>query len=483
MHVHRRQFILGPNPINTIPGWVQVKISEFIYLYHCPELPVTSVKDTDGQNLFILGSPIQTDAKRPDPKIDIETSAAPYEIQDLYQTWAGRWVLIDRGKLHIDSSGLLGCFYSARQNAKGETELWVSSSAALLIELLGLDEKSTYSIHHGVGIDWYPPPCTSINSIFKLLPSQILELKGGTLIPRRLFPKISPTLSYEDILDKLQDYLVTTLCRAARMHNRIWLPLTAGYDSRLLLATAKWAGVPVHIYTHIHPHINESDRVLPPKLAKAVGFSHSMFYGKVYRKDLEAIYDKHTGGLCAGQDRYYISREYFNWSQKGDLILRGHCFGLGRCNYWYKFPGSGIIPSVPEVDIILGGFKEGSNPALVTALAEWIDWTRQTQHQDMDWRDRFLIEQRITGWLSLQEQSLDLIDADKFYIANSHYFFALLLQIPEEKRCVSQHHIDLIARMAPELIKFPFNPEVSIRQKVLRKLIIVADYLRSRMRL
>ena len=108
---------------------------------------------------------------------------------------------------------------------------------------------------------------------------------------------------------------------------------------------------------------------------------------------------------------------------------------------------------------------------------------RQTQHQDMDWRDRFYLEQRLAGWLSSEEQSLDLIDADKFYIANSHYYFAHMLRVPEEKRCVSQHHIDLIARMAPELIKFPFNPGVSTRQKVLRKLIIAADYLRSQMRL
>ncbi|MCL7413411.1 MAG: hypothetical protein M8353_07320 [ANME-2 cluster archaeon] len=482
MHIHRRQFIIGPPPINTIPGWVQVVISESVYLYHCPELPVTLVQDSDGQKFLILGFPIQTDAERPDPKIEIENSKEPYVIQDVYQTWAGRWVLIGRDQLHVDSSGLLGCFYHTRQNTKGETELWVSSSIALLIELLALHEKPTYSIHHAVGIDWYPPPGTSMNSILKLLPSQILELKSGALLHRRLLPDISRTLSYEDILDRLQDYLVTTLCRATRMYNRIWLPLTAGYDSRLLLATAKRAGLPVYTYTHIHPHMSESDRVLPPKLANAVGFSHSMIYGKEYRKDLDAIYDKHTGGLCVGQDKYYISHQYFNWSQKGDLILRGGCFEIGRCNYWYKFPGPGIISNVPGVDSILNGFKEEVNPALFGALAEWIDWTRQTQHQDLDWRDRFYLEQRLAGWLSFEEQSLDLIDAEKFYIANSHYYFAHVLRVPEEKRCFSQHQIDLIERMAPELNKFPFNP-VSTQQKVLRHLIIAAKYLRSRMRL
>jgi len=482
MHLHRRQFILAPHPINTLPGWVGIVISEFIYLYHCPELPVTLVKDTNGQNWFILGSPIQSDAKRPDTKIDIETSVNPYTVQDLYSTWAGRWILIGGGKLHMDSSGLLGCFYCRKQNAKEESELWVSSSAAMITEVLKLDDKPAYPIHHGVGIDWYPPPGTSRNSIIKLLPSQILDLNGGALIHRRLIPEISPILSYEDILDRLKSYLVTTLRRAASTRNRIWLPLTAGYDSRLLLAAAKLAGISVHTYTLIHLRMSESDRILPPKLAKAAGFSHSMFYGKVYRKDIEAIYDKHTCGMCVGQDRNYISREYFNWSQKGDLILRGGCFEIGRCYYWHKFPGSGIITTVPEVDNILGGFREGTNPSLVIALSKWIDMVRQKPPQDIDWRDRFYLEQRLSGWLSSVEQSLDLINADTFHTANSQYYFALVLRVPEEKRRVSQHHIDLIAQMAPELMKFPFNPEATILHKVLRKVKIAGNYLQSRIR-
>ena len=480
MHIHRRQFIFGPNPINTNPGWVQVVIPGVGYLCHCPELNLTSVNDADGHPWFLLGSAIQTDANRTDPSNDISLATSD-TIQDLYQTWTGRWVLIGSSKLHIDSSGLLGCFYILRQNAKGESKLWVSSSVALLTEVLGLNDKPTHLISHGVGIDWYPPPGICRSSIRKLLPSQILELNGGGLIPRRLIPEISRTLSYEEILDRIQSYLVTTLQRAEKIQDRIWLPLTAGYDSRLLLAAAISAGISFQTYTHINPYMSEADRSLPPKLAEKVGISHSMFYGKVYRKDLAALYDKHTGGMSVGRDRYYISQEYFNWAKKGDLILRGGCFEFGRSYYWSKFPGHGIISNAPEVNIILRGFKEEANPALVQALAEWVDWTRQTQHNDMDWRDRFYLEQRLAGWLSSVEQSLDLIDADRFHTVNSQYYFAHVLRVPEEKRRISQHQVDLIARMAPELLEFPFNPAVSTRQKVFRKMRLAADFLKSRL--
>ena len=84
------------------------------------------------------------------------------------------------------------------------------------------------------------------------------------------------------------------------------------------------------------------------------------------------------------------------------------------------------------------------------------------------------MEQRHGGWLSSIEQSLDLIDADRFHAGNSHYFYALVLQIPEQIRLSkqsSQQH-ELIRRMAPELHKYPINPPdpVSLYGRILGKL-------------
>ena len=72
------------------------------------------------------------------------------------------------------------------------------------------------------------------------------------------------------------------------------------------------------------------------------------------------------------------------------------------------------------------------------------------------------------------EQSLDLIDSDRFYAANSHSFYALVLQIPEEIRLLEgpRHQHELIRRMAPELLRFPFNPPdpVQLHKRILDKL-------------
>jgi hypothetical protein len=481
--VYRRQFVIGPTPINTMPGWATVEIPRIGYLCHCPELRVASTKDRHGNTWYLLGLAIQTDLNKSDP-IDELAIAAPDKVEEVYQSWVGRWIIIGDGKLYMDAAGLLGCFYSFQTTADGARNIWVSSSAGLLVEVLGIDPTPVRTIAHAVGIDWYPPPQSRYKPIRRLLPSQILDLVRGDLRARRLIPKPSEPLSYEALLDRAEHYLVTTFQQAAKQFNRLFLPLTAGYDSRLLLATAHGARAAVRTYTMDFKYIRDHDRAIPPKLAESVGLSHSFYYGGRFRKDLADLYDRHTGGLCVDQDRYFISHEYFNWCQKGDLILHGAVSEIVRSNYQkkrYRWPG--VETAVPHPNVILKGFKARSNPIVMQAFQEWITWTRETHHEDLDWRDRLYWEQRVAGWFSAVLQSLDLIDAEVFSPYNSHTYFSTMLQMPLEKRLPSQHYTDLMQRMAPQVLTFPTNPPGPTYKRVLRKIGKATEYMQSRLHL
>lgn len=465
MHIHRRQFVVGPYPINSVPGWVTTYIPGTGYLCHCPELRVASAKDADGTFWYLLGLVVQTDINKLEP-IDAIATATSNTIQDLYQSWAGRWVLIGDGKLHIDSAGLLGCFYSLKEATDGTKELWVSSSASLLSDLLRIDTIAYLIEPDSKGIDWYPGPQSRFKSIWRLLPSQILGLATGDLLARRLVHEISKTLSYDELLDRIQEHLVTTLKQASKQTNNLWLSLTGGYDSRVLLATARYAGISAKTYTVGCKSIDYADLIIPPKLAKAAGFNHSFYWNGSFKQDLAALCDQHTGGHCITRTRDWISRESFNWFQKGDLVLSGGCFEMGRCHYWQRFPES----SLPGAEVILNGLsRESFHPSLISTIEEWINWVIRTPHKDLDWRDRLYLELRLAGWMSSNVQAIDLIDAEIFHPVNSHFYFSHILQIPEEKRCVSQHHVDLINRMAPELLEFPFNPS-PIHKSLLKKI-------------
>ena len=85
----------------------------------------------------------------------------------------------------------------------------------------------------------------------RLLPSQILELDTGRVLPRPLMPPIDRSLTFDETLTLLKQCLVTTLRRLPAAESGPWLGLTGGFDSRLMLAIARCAGITVKPFTRV----------------------------------------------------------------------------------------------------------------------------------------------------------------------------------------------------------------------------------------
>ena len=73
--LHRRQFVIGPEPIKYRENWKSVKLDQSCYLSHCPTLPVKTVTDVNGNPWRLIGIAVQTDPDRPDPTDEIEGTA------------------------------------------------------------------------------------------------------------------------------------------------------------------------------------------------------------------------------------------------------------------------------------------------------------------------------------------------------------------------------------------------------------------------
>lgn len=476
MTLHRRQFIIGPRPVRPTEVWQSTPVAGHGHLSYSPELPVVHISAADGTTAYLLGLAVQT-AGDTSPEDELR-AATKDDVAERYRSWAGRWVVLMGSELHMDAAGLLGCFYVLHPRLGEEKEVWISSSAALLRQILMIHDKPVRSIHHGVGIEWYPPPGSRYPSIRRLLPSQILEIPSGALVARPILSPAPASLSYEQALDGMQGDLIGAVRAVAERPGRLWLALTAGHDSRTLLAAAMYAGVKVQTFTHTNKFMRTHDRTIPPKLAAVAGMTHDVYSGGSFRQDLLALFDEHSAGHCIDRDRYYFARQYFGWSQPEDIILRGFGFELGRCNFWPRFPGPGPQTEVPDVDVVLKGMKDRAGSAR-EPLQEWIAWARAHPEPGMDWRDRFHLEQRSAGWSSSVEQARDLTDGHSFHAANSHSYQSNVLQVPEQQRCRSQHQEDLIRRMAPELLKFEFNPPDPPIHRAVRKAMRATEYLRT----
>ncbi|MGF1520813.1 MAG: hypothetical protein ACFBSF_00655 [Leptolyngbyaceae cyanobacterium] len=463
MRLHRRQFVVGPAPFRAYEDWHCQPMGPSVWLSYCPALRVFRSQDTDGNEWTVLGLAIATLEADPQPSAQIARVSSS-QVPDLYPSWAGRWVLVGNGQIHMDASGLLGCFYGRDTDG----QLWASSSPALLAQILFPDQPPIPDprvLQYEVGISWFTPPRSRLTGIQRLLPSQILDLNDQAVRPRPLMPTIECDRPPEKAIALISQSLLITIKNLAEVSETLWLGLTAGYDSRLMLALSHQAGIPLKPFTRISARTAVADRLLPPKLAHACGYPHiTMGQRQSFPERRQFVLEHNANHVSDGDADPFI-----NGLRDGmeGISFGGHGFAVAS--------GFAKLRQLPDTfkDAEVGAkqianlFGEPTDSSATAGLQEWLEWIQDHPHANLDWRDRFFIEQRQAGWLSAKEQLYDLTLLERFPILNAARNYAILLGVPEAKRLDSVIQADIIGQIAPFLLAYPFNPkdsELGLRQ-------------------
>ena len=211
---------------------------------------------------MLLGLAVQTLENERDPLEQISASRSA-AVPDLYPAWSGRWMLVGEGGVHLDASGLLGCFYGAGSSGA----IWASSSPALLERALapsGRLDTDPRRLRFEEGLSWYPPPRSRLEGVRRLLPSQLLDLEEGAVRARPLLPPIDASRGYDETLDLLASAFVTAMRRLPTGPEPLWMALSAGLDSRVVIAAAERAGVDYVPFMRISGRMSAGDRLIPP---------------------------------------------------------------------------------------------------------------------------------------------------------------------------------------------------------------------------
>ena len=455
MYIHRKQFVIGSRQFLLNEKWQSEELAPKIWLSYCQELQVTKAKDQNGREWYILGLAVESLSEKLAPEKEIAKTNSDL-VPSLTQSWVGRWILIGNGRVYLDASGLLGCFYGRDSEAQN----WASSSAALLAQILFADDvplADKRRLGYEMGLSWYPPPRSRFLGISRLLPSQTLNLSSGEIEPTSLMPEIHLDLNYEEVIGQIQQLLITTLQRLAPLTPDFWLGLTAGYDSRAILALCYAAEIPLKPFTRVAVRMSVADLVLPLKLSQECGYTHTFIHNpKQSYPERQKLADEHTGCHISKGDAKPLIKGIRD-RLKG-ISIGGHGFEVAK-----SFASLPSLPSLPPnaqigAEMIGALFQESKTSVATASLKEWLDWILAHPQENLNWRDRFYLEQRHTGWLSSKEQLYDLNDLNRFPILNSAYLYSLFLGIKEERRLNSEIQKDLIDRTAPKLNKYAFNP-------------------------
>lgn len=432
----------------------EIKLSCGAYLYTGADIKISCCRDLKNREYIIVGNAFNVDT----PEKSVEDSVADFKgdnINDLVYTWTGRWIIISGNKIQIDAAGGMSAFYTTSQN-------WcISSSLALISVVTG---KKVVDRVQKFGINWQILPYTILDGVKALLCTQTIEIENDALkIKYNPWVQNYTELSTEEKVKKISNCLKNGLINISRYSDRdIWIALTAGKDSRLVLAAALSAKIKFYTYTFEHDACLCSDKKIPKKISEDFGIPY--FYIKrkklILEKSLE--YESFSLGNSLGTDEMFYSMQQTEQIPENAMVIRGGFFEAAQ-SYARKISGETLMKFA---DGLKNYYSEDFKDQRQTeALNEWVKYIEDNNISFIDIRDRFYIEQRVGGWGNAIEQSLCINKWDSLQLANSRVILSVLLSANKQERDRLALSFDSISYLEPKLMNYDFN-KVSLNDRL-----------------
>ena len=459
------QFMLGPFFMQERCGWHQLPLSHSLKLTLSPELSSSSVKE-GSRSLTVIGSIL--DPHHPaasDAEILKDLMCRFSSIETLTESTAkfgGRWVMIaifnEHAWLFHDALGLRQVFYTD----KGSTgAVWSMSQPSIAGELLRFDcdpaalgFMDSYEVRSNKEYRW-PAQATIYREVKHLLPNHYLDLVSGET--RRYWPtqKVQ-ALGLDEAVDTLAT-LLSGLVEAASRRFDLALGLTAGLDSRMVLAACRPIKEKISCITVRQASMSEDhhDLVVPPKLLASLGLSHQIIPAPASMSANFSRRFKHNTGFA--HDHYGPDVEaILNYFRRTKVALTGSGAEVGRCSFRAQLPG------VKEKDIGPAELamlqKMGGSSFALEHFAAW--QMGVVERNGVHLLDLFEWEQGHGNWLAMTLLEFDLAWRDIFTPFNCRSVLSTMLGVKETYRSEPNHILfkKLIKKLWPETLLEPINP-------------------------
>lgn len=389
------------------------------------------------------------------------------------QRYAGRWIAITKDCLYLDACGTLGVYYTGGQSGARI----LSSSLNLIRNLIDTEWTANFHLKYNDGLpymDYYPIPFTPYKDVFKLLPSQYFS-----------FQEMAPVLhtgkfgnSPESFQECIQ-FIENKFCNILRnindqFHGNIWIPLTAGVDSRVVFSAAYHCGFPFSAYTCIRDNSDDWDLIAPKRICKKLKIPYIQLDDR-NPDDPERLdcYFEHCGGVVSvGTDCGQFVKGNDVPNAKHSIVLWGCVWEVHR-HYFFDLIHSIDTDSFWEKTVKKSNIHRQS-------IEWWLQYIKDNKNE-LDFLDRLYYDQRIGSWLSSSFQAIDLFDSIRIAPINCGELIGTLrkmasLVFTEDERIDARFEEQLIMDYCPSISRIPYKrrkpvfPELARRaKKVLRK--------------
>ena len=435
--LHKRQFCIARSRYEFGSDWRHIDLPDGFILSYQADLPIQPIRNETGETT-IVGRCFSS----------VPGSLERHDV-------AGRFAILNWPYVQTDAAGLMSLYYGG-----SALRPFVTSSPALAAHLAEADPLPI-ELKWKVGLNWIPSPGSRVAGVARLMRDQMLDIPHVAV---EFFPReVVPSDSAEQAAHMLSSGLLHVLRQVEEAHDKVYLALTAGLDSRTLFAALLAADVKFEAITQRFPGVDTGDLRIPAELCRYAGIPHKVV--RMDRPDEKAMAALriHTAASSEGADgSYLIPGNSYGFLEKDTALLRGGCFEVGRRFYQRRLGELELAGATGEQ--LLSKFGPEANEDMAGFLDRWLAWRRS--HRDgLDLTDSFYLDQRLGGWLSAVEQGLDVLPGNSIQPVNCERFFAALTAPEAEERYAGVLQQNIIRSFDRNLLKFPINP-VSFGTKI-----------------
>jgi hypothetical protein len=459
------QFLLGPSAAGLIASWPTRRVAGDLSLVTHPDLDCVQVR-RGNKELTLVGHIL-------DPMIPQATNEAILEsLLDRFSDrealigatagYGGRWLIVaaDRQErfLFHDALGLRQVFYT---DTRARDRVWAMSQPGMARDVLGLevDQEAlafaqSYAFRSHPEYRW-PGQASPIHGTTHLLPNHWLDLARGTsqrYLPRAPLPAIDLTAAVERLAA-----LLPGMIDAAFRRFELAISLTAGLDSRLVLAASKsvcnqvvFVSVRQHSMRDDHPDIT-----VPARLLRRLGLPHEVIradtamtpeFDQFFRRVVHLAHEHY------GPDAEAILRRF----SRTKATLTGSGAEVGRCSFRKELPFSDIRTVTPANLARLQ--RMGREPFALRYFESWLN--DAASRQNVKLLDLFEWEQGHGNWLAMTQLEFDIAWREIITPYNCRAVLTTMLGVDERYRRAPDYALfrQVIDRLWPEVLQEPINP-------------------------
>jgi hypothetical protein len=458
---YRRQYLLAPYEQNCPFRYRRFELHGSWILYAHTDLPVESITEA-GVQIVLLGDLFDYREPHKDNQAllrDLHDADFNVFLQRIAH-YTGRYVLLHlkEGKLRMvgDATAARKVYYYR----EGE-EMHFASQPHLLASVIGLDRTSDPSrqkFYRSAEFDQLDTASigdtTCYDEIRQLIPNHYLDAGEGKAI--RFWPdkeiRIRPVNEVaEECAELIRGYV-----EAITNRYRVMLPVTAGFDSRLLLAATRNITEKIYYYINLDPDLSmkSADVRVPRRLLKRLGLTfHELILP--YRIP-DAFLKVYWENNPLASKRYEAhAYNYFNYYQ--DRVNLPGNFASAPWGF-YK-----LIEKNVSGETLAHLYELSEYEHAIEYYTRWLDGCRDVcRKYHMNTVRLFYWEERIANWGTQIQLDKDIAQ-EEINPFNSKLLLEKFLAVETYQNNIPDYilHRRIIQKLWPETLKAPINPSFS----------------------